>query len=162
MRSWKDGEGSGGGGGQRWTLCSREIHTTKRHDAVFKALPLEVLCNRICVINPKPIGEFRREKASDFDVLVVKFAREEWPVSFLTSPDCFVNCEWSQEWPALFPVQQRGFSLREQILADGTSICHAVFFTKTKWSLSFRLEFQPVGNSGTTLLRTCIVRDSTA
>jgi hypothetical protein len=60
-------------------------------------------------------------------MLVVKVAREEWPVSFPTSPDCFVNCEWSQEWPASFLVWQRGFSLREQILADGTSIRHAFF-----------------------------------
>jgi hypothetical protein len=80
---------------QHWTLRSRENRDTKSHDALLNAIPVEALSDRIYVIDPNPIGGFTRAEASNFDILVVKYNREEWPLSFLKSPEYFARYQWS-------------------------------------------------------------------
>jgi hypothetical protein len=77
-----------------WTLRSKTNRMTKKSDALFTAIPLESLTDRIYVIDPCPIGGFTRTDAGEFDVLVVKFAREQWPLSFLKSPYYFRQYSW--------------------------------------------------------------------
>jgi hypothetical protein len=79
---------------RHWTLRSKENRTTKRHDAVLVALPLEVLSDRIYVIDPIPVGGFSRAEPGDYDMLAVKHIREEWPVSFLKSHEYFNSYDW--------------------------------------------------------------------
>lgn len=62
-------------------MRNRENKTTKRCDAVFKAIPVESLSDRIYVIDPIPVGGFSRAEASDFEILVVKYSREQWLLS---------------------------------------------------------------------------------
>jgi len=80
---------------QHWTLQSRVNRTTKTHDAVLKAVPIQVLSDRIYVIDSNPLGGFSRNDPADFDILVVKFVREQWPLSFLNSPAFLASYDWS-------------------------------------------------------------------
>ena len=70
---------------KHWTLRSRENRTSRRRDAVLNAIPVESLSDRIYAIDPKPVGGFSRTEAVDFEILVVKYVREQWPASFLES-----------------------------------------------------------------------------
>jgi hypothetical protein len=78
-----------------WTLRSRVNRTTKRHDAIFKALPVAVLSDRIYVIDPMPVGGFTRMASSDFDILAVKYCKEQWPRSYLESPGYLKKYRWN-------------------------------------------------------------------
>jgi hypothetical protein len=69
-----------------WTLKSKENRTNRRRDAVFAAISVESLSDRIYAIDPKPVGGFSRKEAVDFEILVVKYVKEQWPMSFLESP----------------------------------------------------------------------------
>jgi hypothetical protein len=69
-----------------WTLKSKENRNNRRRDAVLNAIPVESLSDRVYAIDPKPVKGFSREEAGDFDMLLVKYVREEWPASFLASP----------------------------------------------------------------------------
>jgi hypothetical protein len=80
---------------EHWTLESRENKTTERRDAVFVAIPVESLSDRVYAIDPMPVGGFSRAEASDFDILVVKYSRQQWPLSFLKSPAYFEKYQWS-------------------------------------------------------------------
>jgi hypothetical protein len=78
-----------------WTMNSKRNAETRRWDAVFTALPVEALSDRIYVIDSNPVDGFSREEREDFDVLVVKYRKEEWPLSFLKSPEYLKCYEWS-------------------------------------------------------------------
>ena len=80
---------------QHWTLQSRVNRSTKTHDAVLKAVPIQVLSDRIYVIDSNPLGGFSRNDPADFDILVVKFVREQWPLSFLNSPPFLASYDCS-------------------------------------------------------------------
>ena len=57
--------------------------------AILKAISIETLGNHIYIIDPFPNGGFNRPLTNDYDILVVKYTREEWPMSFLSSPEYF-------------------------------------------------------------------------
>lgn len=80
---------------QHWTLSSTQNRESKRWVAKFNAIPVAALSDCIYAIDPAPIGGFSRADESDFDILVVKYAKEEWPLSFLNSPDYFAKYQWS-------------------------------------------------------------------
>jgi hypothetical protein len=77
-----------------WTLKSKENRTNERSDAVFEAIPVESLSDRIYVLDPKPVGGFSRKYACDFEILVVKYVKEQWPASFLESTKYFDSYKW--------------------------------------------------------------------
>jgi hypothetical protein len=71
---------------RHWTLNSKVNTVTNSCDAIFVAIPVESLSDRIYVIDPAPVGGFTRRMKCDFDILAVKYVTEEWPQSFLASP----------------------------------------------------------------------------
>jgi hypothetical protein len=77
-----------------WTLRSKMNRTNRTRDAVLKAIPVDCLSDRIYALEPKPLGGFRRQKACDFRILVVKYVKEQWPTSFLKSPLYFESYRW--------------------------------------------------------------------
>ena len=56
--------------------------------------PVETLSDRIYAVDPKPLGGFSRMVAADFQILVVKYVKEQWPESFLNSPKFFEQYTW--------------------------------------------------------------------
>jgi hypothetical protein len=76
-------------------LKSKDNRTERRRDAVLEAIPVESLSDRIYVIDPKPVGGFSRVAATDYNILVVKYVKEEWPASFLESMRYFENFIWN-------------------------------------------------------------------
>ena len=73
-----------------WTLRAKANNTTKRNEAVFSVFPVAAFSDRMCAIDPQPIGGFSRPEGCDFDMLVVKCIEEEWPAEFLKSDSCFM------------------------------------------------------------------------
>jgi hypothetical protein len=71
---------------EHWRLKSRRNNTTGQYDAVFLAIPVESITDRIYAIDTVPDGWFSRPTPSSFDIVVVKYQKEEWPKSFLESP----------------------------------------------------------------------------
>jgi hypothetical protein len=64
-----------------WTLKSKEEkkekkRTHERSDAVFEAIPVESISDRIYALGPKPVGGFSWKYACDFEILVVKYVKE--------------------------------------------------------------------------------------
>lgn len=80
-----------------WTLQSIYNRTTGKRDSVFEAIPVESLSDRIYAIDPKPLGGFSRTEAVDFDILVVKYVKEQWPASFLESDKFFETYTWGSD-----------------------------------------------------------------
>jgi hypothetical protein len=75
-------------------LKSKENRTEGRRDAVLEAVSVESLSDRIYVLDPRPVGGFSRKEVGDFNVLVVKYGKEQWPASFLESPKYLDNYTW--------------------------------------------------------------------
>jgi hypothetical protein len=79
---------------KHWTLISKDNRANHRRDAVFVVMDVESLSDRIYVVDPKPVGGFSREVAADFNILVVKYVKEEWPTSFLDSANYLDSYTW--------------------------------------------------------------------
>jgi hypothetical protein len=79
---------------RHWTLKSKDNRSDRRRDAVFEAIPVESLSDRIYALDPKPLGGFSRKDSCDFEILVVKYVKEQWPTSFLDSPNFFNSYNW--------------------------------------------------------------------
>jgi hypothetical protein len=77
-----------------WTLTSKENRMNQRREAVFVLMDVDSLSDRIYVVDPKPVGGFSRESAADFEILMVKYVKEEWPTSFLNSANYLENYTW--------------------------------------------------------------------
>jgi hypothetical protein len=77
-----------------WTLNSKDNRETGNADAVFEVLDVEILTDRIYVIDPAPVGGFSRKTASTFTILQVKYGKEEWPESFLESDKYLDGYHW--------------------------------------------------------------------
>jgi hypothetical protein len=80
---------------EHWTLCSKHDRATGTWDAKLRALPAKSLRDRICAVDPSPIGDFSKSEPGEFDILVMKCNRVQWPLSFLQSPGCLSSYEWS-------------------------------------------------------------------
>ena len=74
---------------EHWTLSSWEDRVSKSRQAILRAMPIKTLGNRLYVIDPHQNGGFNWPSNSDFEILVVKYSREQWPMSFLNSPEYF-------------------------------------------------------------------------
>jgi hypothetical protein len=77
-----------------WRLKSKENRTERRRDAVLEAISVESLSDRIYALDPKPVGGFSRKDAADFNILVAKYSKEQWPASFLESPKYLDSYTW--------------------------------------------------------------------
>jgi hypothetical protein len=77
-----------------WTLKSKENRRDRTWDSVLEAISVESLSDRIYAIDPKPVGGFSRNEADDFNILVAKYAKEQWPTSFLDSPKYLDSYTW--------------------------------------------------------------------
>ena len=77
-----------------WTFKSKENRLNRRREAVLEAISVESLSDRIYVVDPKPVGGFSRKKAEDFNILVVKYGKRQWPMSFLESPKYCDSYSW--------------------------------------------------------------------
>jgi hypothetical protein len=77
-----------------WTLKSKDNQNNHRSEAVFAVVPCESLSDRIYVLDPKPVGSFSRAESSDFEILLVKYVKEQWPDSFLKCPTYWNRYTW--------------------------------------------------------------------
>jgi hypothetical protein len=71
---------------EHWRLRNRRNNETGEYVAVFTAIPVESITDRIYAIDTVPDGWYRRPYPESFDIVVVKYQKEEWPKSFLESP----------------------------------------------------------------------------
>jgi hypothetical protein len=71
---------------EHWRLSNRRNNTTRQYEAVFSAVPAESITDRIYAIDTVPDGWFSRPSSSSYDIVVVKYQKEQWPKSFLESP----------------------------------------------------------------------------
>ena len=65
-----------------------------RRDAVFAVMDVEMLSDRIDVVDPQPVGGFSRQAWAAFNILVAKYVKEQWPISFTISVYYLANYTW--------------------------------------------------------------------
>jgi hypothetical protein len=71
---------------EHWRLRNRRNNETGEYVAVFSTIPVESITDRIYAIDTVPDAWFSRPSPESFDIVVVKYQKEEWPKSFLKSP----------------------------------------------------------------------------
>lgn len=76
---------------EHWRLRNRRNNETGNYNGVLSAIPAESIADRFYAIDTVPDGQLSRQTPKDFDILVVKYQCEQWPKSFLKSPEYFYN-----------------------------------------------------------------------
>ena len=74
---------------KHWRLDARLHQNGRECVACLTAVDVSMIQDRIYGIDLKPWMSLTRESREDFDVLIVKYLKEQWPQVFLDSPEYF-------------------------------------------------------------------------